>query len=140
MYINKEQRQKVNESAYAITTISDLAYEITVFMLSMWNQHPNNETIEKITKELVVDQKNSRLVQNLRSTLADRFTVAEVYTACRLAYDEFYQRVIRLHRALECRDNGDIEGYMEAIPPLLTKLGQEIKKETASQLIIPGNK
>jgi len=140
MYILKEQRKKMDESALAVQTVSDLAYELTVFVLSMWNQQPTDETIAQITKELVVDPKHSLLVQNLRSTFADRFTIDEVYTACRLCYDEFYQRIIRLHRAVQCRENGDIEAYQAAMKPLLDKLGSEIKKESASGLIIPGAK
>lgn len=140
MYISQEERKLCEESVMAVKSVSALAYELTIFLLSMWNFSPTDETIAQITKELVIEPKNSKLVNNLRNTLADRFTVGDIYTACRLAYDEFYQRIIRLHRAVQCRENGDIQGYGEAMTPLLQKLGQEIKKETASQLILPGDK
>lgn len=140
MYIPQEQRKAADESAAGVDSVSTLAYEITVFLLSMWNQNPTDETIVSITKELVVDPKNSSFISNLRSSLAHSFTVSEVYTACRIAYDEFYQRIIRLHRAVQCRENGDIEGYLTAMKPLLDKLGSEIKKENTSGLIIPGAK
>jgi len=137
MYIQQEQRKLADESVAGVNSVESLAYEITVFILAMWNTNPVDETIAVVTKELVVDPKSSKLLNTLRSSLAHSFTVAEIHTAARLAYDEFYQRIIRLHRAVQCRENGDIEGYQVAMKPLLDKLGSEIKKEVSSQLIIP---
>lgn len=137
MYIKQEQRKLVAESGANIRTFEDVVYAVTGFILKMWNDAPNDNTINVLTKELIVDQKNSRFIQDLRQLLCNELTVADIHTACRLAYDEFYQRIIRLHRAVQCRENGDIEGYQLAMKPLLDKLGTEIKKEAASNLIIP---
>ncbi len=137
MYIPQEQRKKVDESGAAISTFNDLVYAVSTFILNMWNKEPNDNTIDVLTKELVVDPKNSRFVADLRVLLAHSLTVADINTACRLAYDEFYQRVIRLHRAAQCGENGDLDGYLTAVPLLLTKLRTEIKKDAATGLIIP---
>lgn len=137
MYIPKESRLAIQESATNLKKYEDLVYVLTVFALKMWNDAPNDNTIGVLTKELVVDPKHSKFVNDMRNLLSDNLTVADIYTACRLAYDEFYQRVIRLHRAVQCRENGDIEGYQLAMKPLLDKLGQEVKKDMASSLIIP---
>lgn len=137
MYISPEARKAADESVTGVTDVTSLAYEITAIILSMWNHNPTDATIAKITQELVVDPKNSKFVTNLRVALAPILTVAQVNTACRLAYDEFYQRIVRLHNAVQCRENGDIAGYQEAMKPLLDKLGTEIKKEVASSIIIP---
>ncbi len=137
MYINVEQRKKVEESGSAITSFEDLTYAVSVFILRMWNDAPNDNTLGILTRELIIDQKNSKFIQNLRSLLAHGMPVADIHTACRLAYDEFNNRVIRLYRAAQCRKNGDLEGYTQAITPLLMELGSEIQKEKASQIIIP---
>ena len=138
MYISPEQRKKADESVTGIDSVTSLSYEITMIMLSMWNSRPTDETIALITQELVVDPKHSKFIGNLRAAMSPILTVAQVYTACRIAYDEFYQRIVRLHHAVQCRENGDIEGYTQAMKPLLDKLGSEIKKEAASQIIVPG--
>lgn len=138
MYIPKESRTAIQESANNLKTYEDLVYVITVFALRMWNDAPTDNTIGVLTKELVQDPKNSSFVNSLRTMLSHSLSVSDIYTACRMAYDEFYQRVVRLHRAVQCRENGDIEGYVIAMKPLLDKLGQEVKKGIASSLIIPG--
>lgn len=137
MYIQTEQRKAVDESGMAIGKFEDLVYAVSAFILRMWNEAPNDNTINVLTKELVVDPKNSKFVNDLRALLSHSLTVADIYTACRLAYDEFYQRIVRLHRAVQCRENGDLEGYILAMKPLLDKLGTEIKKEAASGIIVP---
>lgn len=140
MYIPKERRTKVDESVVGVQTLQDLIYAISTFILKMWNSAPTDDTLFVLAKELMQDPKNSKFVNDIRASLASHFTVGEMYTACRLAYNEFDQRIGRLHRALQCRNNGDIEGYGQAMEPLLAALGQEIRKETASQLIVPGGK
>lgn len=137
MYISQEQRKLVGESGANIRTFDDVVYAVSVFILNMWNDKPNDNTINVLTKELVVDQKNSKFVQDLRLMLSHSLTVSDINTACRLAYDEFFQRIVRLHRATQCRENGDLDGYLVAMKPLLDKLSTEIKREAVSQLIIP---
>lgn len=140
MYIQKDRRTAVDESILAVSTVSELAYEMSVFILNMWNQNPNEHTLEQLANELIVDPKHSKFVNTLRAPLSANFTVDMIYTACRMAYDEFNQRIGRLYRAVQCRENGDIPGYAEAMAPLLSKLGNEIQKEVAGQLILPGGK
>lgn len=141
MYLSKERKEAVAESGANIKTFDELVYAVSVFILKMWNDAPNDNTINVLTKELIVDPKHSQFVNNLRQFLAHSLSVADIYTACRVAYDEFFQRVVRLHRALQCRENGDLEGYKLALKPLLDKLGQEVMKDqAASTLIIPGKK
>jgi len=140
MYLNKEDRLRVEENIGQVSSPSELIYMISKFILSAWNQAPNDYTLLVVMKELVVDPKNSKFVNMLRDALAGNFSVAEIHCACRMAYDEFYQRVGRLHRALQCRNNGDLDGYKQALGPLLDALGKEVKKEAVSGLILPGGK
>lgn len=140
MYLPKERKEVVDKNISAVETVDDLLYAVTTFILKAWDDNPSNETLALITKELVVDPKNSRFVTTLRSELADRFTVADIYTACRMAYDEFNSRVVRVFRGLECKENGDLEGYKKIVTELLTELNTELKQKAVSGLIIPGNK
>lgn len=140
MYIPKEERKIVDESGSNISKYEHLVYAVSVFILNMWNTAPNDNTIAVITKELVVDQKNSTFIRDLRQLLSGSLTVADIHTACHLAYEEFYQRVVRLHRAAQCRENGDLDGYLVAMKPLLAKLSGEIQKEAGSGLLLPGVK
>lgn len=137
MYLSKERKEAVGESGANIKTFEEVVYAVSTFILKMWNEKPDDNTINVLTKELVVDQKNSRFVQDLRQMLSHSLTVSDINTACRIAYDEFFQRIVRLHRAVQCRENGDFEGYKTAMKPLLAKLSTEIKKDVTSQLIIP---
>lgn len=138
-YTKPERREAINKTGMdAVFDFGDLNYFVTTIILKMWNTHPRYATIHLMRKELVTEPKKSALLQNLRTNLADKFDTADVYTAAALAFEEFYQRVGRLYEALKCRENGDVEGYPEAIKPLLEKLGSEIKKETVSGILLPG--
>lgn len=121
-----------------VRLFGDLVYFLSLPILKMWNANPCFATAFMLRKELVQEPKHSALLNNLRVELADRFTVGDIYNAAAMAWNEFDSRVLRLYEALKCRENGDVEGYPEAISPLLQKLNSEIKKGSVSGLILPG--
>lgn len=137
-YVDSDARKRIELGLNGVQTVGDLNYLLTTLILQMWNTRQSYQTIHDLRKELVTDPKNSKYISVLRRELADRFTVADMYTAAALAFEEFYQRVGRLYEAMKCRENGDVPGYTEAIAPLLLQIGSEIKKESVSGLILPG--
>lgn len=138
-YSKIERRKAIADKGLdAIRDFGDLNFAITLTLLKAWNTLPKYATIHMLRKELVIEPKKSVFLQNLRTELADRFDTGDIYAAAAEAFHEFRNRIGTPYEALKCRINGDVEGYPEALAPILKELGQEIKKEVTSGLILPG--
>lgn len=138
-YNKIESRRLIAEKGLdAIKDFGDLNYHITTIILRLWNSVPKYATLHMLRKELVIEPKKSNFLQNLRAELADRFDTGDVYAAAAEAYHEFRDRVGKPYEALKCRLNTDVEGYREALDPILKELSSEIHKEMNSGLILPG--
>lgn len=139
-YIDPKFRPAIDAGVDGVQTVGDLNYFLSCIISRMWKVHPSYMTIHELRRELVTEPKNSKLLNQLRSALADRFTVADIYTAAAEAYHEFRNRIGTPYEALKCRLNGDVPGYTESVSDILTKLAEHEKQREASQIIVPGSK
>lgn len=139
-YVAKESREAVQLGLEGVKTVGDLNYVITKVILACWLEKPKYETLHMMRKEMLIEPKSSRFLQNLRTELADRFTTGDIYAAAAEAYDEFHGRVGKLYEAIKCHENGDIEEYTEVVGPLLSELQGLMKKGDPKKvsLILPG--
>lgn len=139
-YVDKESRIRIQEGLEGVVTVGDLNYVITKVILACWMEKPKYETLHLMRKEMLIEPKSSRFLQNLRTQMADRFTVGDIYAAAAEAYQEFRDRVGKLYEAIKCHENGDIEEYTEVVGPLLAELQNLMKQGDPKKvsLILPG--
>lgn len=139
-YIEKKNRDSIALGLESVLTVGELNYVITKVILACWLEKPKYETLHLMRKEMLVEPKSSRFLQNLRRELADRFTTGDIYAAAAEAYHEFRDRVGKLYEAIKCHENGDIEEYTEVVGPLLAQLQGLMKKGDPKKvsLILPG--
>lgn len=140
MYIEDKARELIQKGLEGVQTVADLNYVITKVILACWMEKPYYATLHLMRKEMLIEPKSSRFLQNLRTELADRFTTGDVYAAAAEAYHEFRDRVGKLYQAIQCHANGDIDEYQQIVGPLLTELRDRATKgdPTKVQLILPG--
>jgi len=126
-YTEIEAREDVDHSILMITTEGDLNYYITTKILDTWNKEPRYKTIHYLYKVMITSPKDSPLLAMLRRELADRFDVADIYTAGALAFLEFYRRVGSTYEDVKRVKNGDLPGYTVALKPFCATPLEETK-------------
>lgn len=114
-YIKEADRVAINQSLLNIRTVGDLNYFITIRMLREWSKSPSYTMIHVLHVELVQSPKDCPLLNELRTKLADRFTVADIYSAARLAFNEFYRRIGVKYEKSKIEENGDLLEYQAAL-------------------------
>lgn len=123
-----------------VDTPGKLNYLITLVLLRSWNMNPCYNMIHILRKDFVTDPKHSKLLNKLRSELADRFDVADIYTASAEAFYEFRFRIGTKYEALKCLENSDLPQYAEASKMLSERLQIALQEKQSKEIIIPTGK
>lgn len=114
-YIDPLRRPTVAKNLYQIFNPGELNYSLTLVMLDAFKRYPKYDTIHCLKRDFVTDPKNNKALQALRKELSDRFTVADIYAAAALAFDEFYRRVGVAYEGSKIVSNQDMPEYQEIL-------------------------
>lgn len=136
-YTPFEDRIKCQADIHECKTYGDLNYLITLVILKAWASHPKYEMIHTLYQECIQEPKQSKFLNHLRTELADRFTVGDIYTAAALAFHEFEARIVRKYEPLKALMNGDLPEYKEAVAALDQEISARLKEREASKIIVP---
>lgn len=122
-YLTVEDRKKLPVRP------GSLNYLITRVLIQSFVEHPVYDTLHVLRRDFVTDKKHNVMLNQMRNDYAEWFTVADIYAASEMAFNEFYRRVGVAYEESKMVTNGDLPEYQAVL-----KLISELNKPSEAQV------
>lgn len=92
----------------ACESVGDLCYVFYCHIMTVWREEPRWRTAHRLFKDFSEQPKACEYFEYVYNKLANKFELADVVCAAKLAYNEFYRNHVSKYEDLKRVENGDI--------------------------------